>query len=68
MGVCLSFAFVLSHVDTVLLSSDFVSSSVSGFHLKPHDELLEPHLLLLVLQAEKGGGDNDRLSNNNTGG
>ncbi|CAN6850473.1 unnamed protein product [Brassica oleracea] len=50
MGVCLSFAFVLSHVDTVLLSSDLVSNSVSGFHLKPHDELLEPHLLLLAQQ------------------
>ncbi|WZZ33825.1 hypothetical protein YC2023_017226 [Brassica napus] len=51
IGVCFSFAFVLSHVDTVLLNSDLVSSSVSGFHLKPHDELLETHLLLLVLQV-----------------
>ncbi|WZZ49204.1 hypothetical protein YC2023_049311 [Brassica napus] len=51
MGLCLSFAFELSHVDTVLLSSDIVSNSVSGFHLKPHDELLEPHLLLFVLQV-----------------
>ncbi|WZZ35075.1 hypothetical protein YC2023_018476 [Brassica napus] len=51
ISVCLSFAFVLSHVDIVLLSSDLFSSSVSGFHLKPHDELLEPHLLLLVLQV-----------------
>ncbi|KAF8092226.1 hypothetical protein N665_0421s0014 [Sinapis alba] len=54
VGVCLSFAFVLGHVDTMLLSIDnidLVSNSVSGFHLKLHDELLETHLLLLVLQV-----------------
>ena len=50
MSLCLSFAFLLSHVDTMLLSSNFVSSPVSGFHLKPYDELLKLHLLLLVLQ------------------